>query len=54
MLGRTEDEIKGRSVLDAPAFERPATSRYWRSSEPACGSYHDESYYLRGDGDKIW
>jgi PAS domain S-box-containing protein len=56
MLGRTEDEIKGRSVVDiAPADDRPGTSKVLAEFKAGLRQdYHVENYYLRSDGDKIW
>lgn len=56
MLGRSEDEIKGCSVLDiAPADERPATSKVLAEFKAGLRQdYHVENYYLRRDGEKVW
>jgi len=56
MLGRTEDEIKGRLVVDmAPADERPATSNVLAEFKAGLRQdYHVENYYLRKNGDKVW
>src|SRR5262249_24996045 len=55
-LGRTEDEIKGRSVEDVtPPDDRPAMAKVVAEFKAGLRlDYHVENYYLRRDGGKVW